>query len=138
MSHRFRSPLREQEEPSINLTPLIDVVFVLLVIFVMVAPLIESDTVQLADGPEKRVNESAVTASGLAIQARLDRSIWFNGRQVELPELKTLLTQARLENPQRRPQLLQDKEAPFGLYQSIKNCAQEAGFSEMDVILKPS
>ncbi len=40
-------------------------------------------------------------------------------------------------NPESRPQIFHDKNAKFGTYQTVKNALEAAGFSEMDLILKP-
>ena len=47
MSRRFfkQSDSRAIEEPTVNLTPLIDVVFVILIMFIVVAPLLELELV---------------------------------------------------------------------------------------------
>jgi biopolymer transport protein ExbD len=42
----------ESDEPLINLTPLIDVVFVVLIIFILIAPMLEIDRVKLATSSE--------------------------------------------------------------------------------------
>ena len=40
--------------------------------------------------------------------------------------------------PEARPQVFHDKKAEFGTYQAVKNAAEEAGFSHIDIILKPA
>ena len=51
MSRRKFSTLSEtHEEPSINMTPLIDVVFVVLVMFIIIAPILNIDRIDLAQG----------------------------------------------------------------------------------------
>ncbi len=51
---RRLSSLSHSEEASINLTPLIDVVFVVLIIFILIAPMLELDRIQLASFRAKR------------------------------------------------------------------------------------
>lgn len=128
------------EEPPVNLTPLIDVVFVILIMFILVAPLLELERVELADAPRIH-QESSVSVqetSPIALHVNRDNSILFNSQTVSLQQLPALLRQARKKYPQAKPQLFHDRRAYFGTYQSVKNAVEEAGFAQMDIILKPS
>jgi biopolymer transport protein ExbD len=128
------------EEPTVNLTPLIDVVFVILIMFIVIAPLLELDRVELADGPHASLSpaSSVQESSPITVHVHQDNTIWFNNRSVAQAELVTLLKQAKVQYPQVRPQIYHDKKAHFGTYQTVKNAAEEAGFSHIDIILKPA
>ena len=136
---RFHSFSDSVDEASPNLTPLIDVVFVVLIMFIIIAPMLEIDKVKLADAPARGQNQptSVQKASPITIHVRSDDSIWFNATQVRPEALLPLLKSARNKAPNRTPQLFQDKKASFGTYQVIKNAVELAGFEELDVILQP-
>ncbi len=139
MRNRSRGQEHSQEA-EINLTPLIDVVFVVLIMFILVAPMLEVDKVALASGTSKEDKEmtSVQEASSISIKVLEDNSIWLNAKRVKGGELASLLKEAKRTNPKRIPQLLHDKKAQFGTYQQVKNAVEEAGFLQMDVILLPS
>lgn len=128
------------EEPTVNLTPLIDVVFVILIMFIVIAPLLELDRIELADGPH--ANLSAATSvqesSPITIHVHEDNTIWFNNQPISPTQLPELLREAKVKYPQARPQIFHDKKAHFGTYQTVKNAAEEVGFSHIDIILKPA
>lgn len=128
------------EEPVVNLTPLIDIVFVILIAFIVIAPLLELDRVELADAasdvPDKTI--SVQETSPIAIHVRHDNTVTLNGEVMAIEQLPTALQQLKKRYPQVRPQLFHDRKAHFGTYQAIKNAAEFAGFQQMDVILKPS
>lgn len=128
------------EEPTVNLTPLIDVVFVILIMFIVIAPLLELDRVELADGPPATIatSSSVQESSPITIYVRADNTVLFNNQAVTPTELIIQLKQAKLKYPQVNPQIFHDKKAHFGTYQSVKNAAEEAGFSHIDIILKPA
>ena len=128
------------EDPMINLTPLIDVVFVVLIMFMIVAPMLELDHVKLASGNNSSVDEATFVneASPLSIHVRQDNTIWLNQHQVSSKQLENLLVEARKFDDKKNPQLFHDLRAHFGTYQSVKNAVENAGFSEMDIVLKPS
>lgn len=137
MQRKFRSLPEDDsiDEPLINLTPLIDVVFVVLITFMLIAPVLDIDSVDLASsgGTEKK----DLQTGPIAIAVHADNSIWFQGAKVSLAQLEPLLKQEKKRHPQAIPQLIHDKQASFGTYQSLKNTLESIGFEQMDVILKP-
>jgi biopolymer transport protein ExbD len=60
-----------------------------------------------------------------------------NNQIVNADQLPTLLRQAKQRYPDARPQLFHDRQAHFGVYQTVKNAAESAGFIQIDVVLKP-
>ena|SRR5579872_2455277 len=136
---RKRTAATEHEEATINLTPLIDVVFVVLIIFILIAPMLELDRVELASAaPTANKQSASAENSSLSIHVHSDNTIWFHGKCVTADQLTNLLKQARKQGNHRIPQLFQDKKACFGTYQNVKNAIEMAGFEQVDVILKPS
>lgn len=127
------------EEPTINLTPLIDVVFVILIMFILIAPLLELDNVKLADAPTNPSDHtlSVQERSPISIHVRQDNTIQLNQQTIALAFLTDRLIELKNKYPQAKPQLFHDKRAQFGTYQSVKNSAEAAGFDQMDIILNP-
>lgn len=129
-----------EEEPAVNLTPLIDVVFVILIMFIVIAPLLDSENVELADasGAPLSSSVSVQESSPIQIYVRKDNTVWFNQEQMDKEKLISALKGAKERYPNARPQLFHDKGAFFGTYQWVKNAAETAGFQQMDVVLKPA
>lgn len=126
------------EEPEINLTPLIDVVFVILIMFILIAPLLEVDKIELAGAPSGADESVSVQdTSPITVQVYQDNSLKFNNQEVNIEQLGLLLKQAKEKHPGVKPQVLHDRRAHFGTYQGVKNAAELAGFEEMDIVLKP-
>jgi len=127
------------EEVAFNLTPLIDVVFVILILFMVMAPLLDKESVQLAPAPEIPLEEiTALEKQGkFTLHVKEDDSITFNHHPVSLEQLGPLLVQAHKKFPGETPQLFHDKKGSFGRYQEVKNLAAKAGFKQIDVILQP-
>lgn len=135
---RFSIDEEPIEEPLVNLTPLIDVVFVVLIAFMLIAPLLEVDTVDLAVGSvEKKKEALAPEATPLSIIVRADNTIWMKGRRFSMEELEQTLLAEKKIHPGKIPQVIHDRNASFGTYQSVKNIMEKCGFEQMDVVLKP-
>lgn len=132
---KHRESTSSMEEAMINLMPLIDVVFVVLIMFIVIAPMLDVDQVNLATGVTE-VKESELK-EGICIHVQADNSILVNKQAVPLKNLKTLLIEQKKKHPIAKPQLYQDKDATFGTYQEVKSSLREAGFEQMDVILNP-
>jgi biopolymer transport protein ExbD len=139
MRQRNRSTFSDPnaEMGNIELTPLIDVVFVVLIMFILIAPILELDKVKLAQAPHREQTEST-NMSTLTIHVHEDNTIWINKNEVSPEHLQPILSALKVKSPNLSPQLFQDKKAHFGTYQMVKNAVEEAGFSELDVILEPS
>lgn len=138
--HLFqRKTIVESEEPSVNLTPLIDVVFVILIMFIVVAPILEMEKLQLADASSnnKDVQTLAKENSLISIHVFPDDTIEVNKINVGIERLGDLLIEAKRIHPEIIPQLFYDKRATFGTYQSVKNAVEFAGYEELDLVLQP-
>ncbi len=123
------------EEGLINLTPLIDVVFVVLIVFILIAPMVEIDKVDLASASGIAKETKAV--EGIILTVKADNTICLNKEPVSPEQLFEKLKILKKKYPKSIPQLFHDKKAPFGTYQFIKNTMETLAFSELDVVLLP-
>jgi biopolymer transport protein ExbD len=123
----------------INLTPLIDVVFVVLIMFIVVAPMLDVDRVELATSAvhDNKQHPSMQQENALMLHVHANNTIWLQSKIIKPDELLKVLQAARRQNPRISIKLFHDKSAHFGTYQMIKNAVEEAGFEELDVILQP-
>ena len=125
------------DQPLINLTPLIDVVFVVLITFMIVAPVLDIDRVQLAPGLSRAKERFATKPAPLTITVRADNTIWVDHQMISLANLSKWLRKEKSLRPEAVPKLIHDSRATFGTYQSVKNMVESCGFEEMDVVLQP-
>jgi biopolymer transport protein ExbD len=132
-----RNRVAIHEEPVINLTPLIDVVFVILIMFIVIAPLLEVDQVELASAPILDKSVSVQNESPITIHVNQNNQILLNRQRIAIDQLPLSLRQLKERHPKIKPQVFHDKRAQFGTYQAVKNAVEAAGFQQMDIILKP-
>ncbi len=125
-------------EIQINLTPLIDVVFVVLIAFILIAPLIKLDSISLAPAGQKENKGSLTNESNtINIHVYANNEISLNQQKITIHQLENSLRKIYAANPQACPKLYQDELAAFGTYQRVKNALETVGFEKMDVILAP-
>lgn len=128
------------EEPEMNLTPLIDVVFVILIIFIVIAPILELQKIQLAEAPTGDVaNSLSVQEKGpISLHVTKDNHVRLNEQLIPINELTHRLRLEKRKYPIANPQLFCDKGACFGTYQTVKNAVEQAGFEHIEVVLQPN
>jgi len=125
----FSAPASRRELAEINITPLVDVMLVLLVIFMVTAPLlsrpIETILPQPVPGKKEPLND-LVLRIGLAGDYTLD------DRPVSLAELRTRLEDARIADPR----TVLNVEASDGAdYQQLVSALAQAEASGLDNIV---
>lgn len=125
-----------EEDPSVNLTPLIDIVFVILMAFMIAMPLIKIDTISLAKGTSSHQPLNQQESKPAEIKVFRNHTITLNDVPISLQELRSQLLVIHTQHPLTIPLLLQDGDTAFKLYQEIKSIIEEAGFQELHIALK--
>ena len=120
----------------INTTPMVDVMLVLLVIFIITAPLfthaikLDLPTAQAPAAPEKA---QTVTVS-LDAQGKV---FWNNDLLKSDNELKQKFTQAALLRPQPDVQIRADKLTQYQRLATVMSAAQQAGIAKLGFVTDP-
>jgi biopolymer transport protein TolR len=120
----------------INVTPLVDVMLVLLIIMMIVAPMLQKGVdvrLPLASNSEAKPETQEQTV--LAIKA--DRTLWVNGIQVRETDLRTKIEEA-LETKKERVILIKaDEDVDYGVVMGAMDALREGGIEDMGLITEP-
>jgi biopolymer transport protein ExbD len=110
----------------INITPLLDLAFVLLIIFVITTPLLEqSINLKLPKGgrPEKQINKSDITTVEIS-----NTGVYVLDRQrLQLPQLITRLAGESRSNPNLIVYIRADKDSRYELLATLLDTCQRNG-----------
>ena len=119
----------------INMTPLIDVMLVLVVIFIITAPLLAS-SVRL-DLP--RTDAATPTEAPQALTLSLDRAgqAYLDDKPLAMADLAARLAQIAARNPDTELQLRADRQLPYGRVLEVMGVAQKAGLTRIGFIADP-
>mgnify|MGYP001556745487 FL=1 len=111
----------------INVTPLVDVMLVLLIIFMITAPLMShSITIDLPTAnPKTKEPEMVVPPLDLAVKQ--DGSMYFNDHAVTEAELRSRLAVNAQKSPQPELQIRADKATEFKIVKKIIGDAKDSG-----------
>jgi biopolymer transport protein TolR len=120
--------------PTINVTPLVDVVLVLLIIFMIVVPQLDSD---LPVDLPSIFNPDPEVQSGLSLKVTItkDGAYQYEGRMYDLDGVIAALEAARAENPARRLLVRADAALPYGVLRTVQRRLQMAGFPGMSYVV---
>ena len=116
----------------INMTPLIDVMLVLLVIFIITAPLLAS-SIKL-DLPKTEAAQPGDAAAFVTLVVDATGQTFLNDQPLSLPELAQKLLQTAQANPQTEVQLRADAAVPYGRIVEVMGTAQKAGLSKIGFV----
>ena len=120
----------------INVTPFVDVMMVLLIIFMVTAPMMDSGLD--VDLPQaKQVDNLPTDADHLVLTVREDGALFLDTYQVQLEELETRLSM--LVKDKGRALFLQaDKAVPYGIVVDVMGRIKAAGIERLGVIAMPA
>ena len=134
---RLEKPAAHQPMSDINVTPLVDVMLVLLVIFILATPLMASRLaleLPKAAAPASAAPEPATSVT-LALDAR-GKTYW--GEEVIDPaSLPQRLQEAAQRDPATEVQLRADTAVPYGRVVQLIGLAQTAGLSRIGFVADP-
>ena len=122
---------RKGSEPmsEINVTPMVDVMLVLLVIFMLTAPLLAT-SIKL-DLP--KTDAAKATESAASVTLVLDKAgvIFLDDQPVVLEQLRSSLSETARQNPDTEVQLRADESVAYGKVVELMGVAQKAGLSRI-------
>ncbi len=131
---RLEKPAGHQPMSEINVTPLVDVMLVLLVIFIIAAPLMASRlALQL---PQAETPNTAAPDPAGFVTLALDASghLFWDEQPVDDAALPEKLAEVARRNPQTELQLRADTQVPYGRVVQLIGLAQSAGLSRIGFV----
>jgi biopolymer transport protein TolR len=123
---RYR-PLAE-----INVTPLVDVMLVLLIIFMVTAPLMTSGV--SVDLPKTTAQPLNSDSEPLTVSIKADGSIFLQDQAVDIGDLVAKLQGIAQNNPERRIFVRGDKDLAYGRIMEVMGTITQGGFTKVALL----
>ena len=132
----FTSNGRTQSALSdINITPLVDVVLVLLLIFMVTAPVLQSG-IEVAVPQTRTVNQ--ISEEHVIVTIDKDQNVFLQDKPVNVNQLPTLLRSTGKADPSKRIIYLRaDERVPFGAFASVMDAVKQAGITNISIVTQP-
>jgi len=119
----------------INMIPLIDVMLVLLVIFIITAPLF-THAVKI-DLPRAASEPNITRPDNVQLGIRSDGAVYWNGQEVDVPALGSRLNAAAQLNPQPELHIRADATAQYRSVAEVMSMAARAGLTRIGFVTDP-
>ncbi|OYU11793.1 MAG: biopolymer transporter ExbD [Comamonadaceae bacterium PBBC1] len=126
-AHKADQPMSE-----INVTPLVDVMLVLLVIFIVTAPLMSS-AIRL-DLPSSEAGEPGAAPQSMVLVVNAQGVMFMNDQVITADALRLKLRAAAQRNPLTELELRADASVPYGRVVEAMGLAQKAGLSRIGFV----
>jgi biopolymer transport protein ExbD len=128
--HRQQGPMAD-----INVTPMVDVMLVLLVIFIISAPMFTHAVKLDLPRAQAQANPQQPASVSLAIDAR--GQVYWNDEAVAPTALAARLAEASKLDPQPELQLRADKNTRYEVVAQVMAAAQTAGLGKLGFVTEP-
>ena len=120
----------------INMVPFIDVMLVLLIIFMVTAPLIQQGV--KVNLPEARASAVEASDKKLVLSIDAQRRVYLGEAEVAIAELEQKLATNAKAQADKELYLHADRDVPYGVVVDIMAAAQRAGITNVGMITDPS
>ncbi len=118
----------------INITPLVDVVLVLLIIFMITAPVLQSG-IEVAVPKTRTVKE--ITEQRLVLTINKEQQVFLGDQPVNIHELPQRLHQQGTDPAHQIIYLRADETVPFGVFASLMDAVKQAGITNVSIVTQP-
>jgi biopolymer transport protein TolR len=118
----------------INVTPLVDVVLVLLIIFMVTAPILQSG-IEVAIPHTKTVKE--ITEERLVITIDRQQRVFLNNEPININQIGAQLHQ-KIRDPEGQSVFVRaDENVPFGAFASVMDAVKQSGITNVSIVTQP-
>ncbi len=127
----FNLPRRKQKDVGIEMGPLMDIVFILLIFFVVTSSFTRETGVDVTK-PQAQ-SASQLEKENLLIAITREGTIHMNERQVDLASLQDILKQSLAKAPDREVVVIADKESETGVLVQVIDMCNLAGVKKVSI-----
>jgi biopolymer transport protein ExbD len=123
--------MRDVEESEVNLTPMLDVVFIMLIFFIVTASFVKESGIDV-NRPDAATAEKKERGN-ILVAISQNNQIWVDKRQVDPRALRANIERLHAENPQGAVVIQADKESKNGLLVQVMDAARLAGVFNVSI-----
>ncbi|HET9741599.1 MAG TPA: biopolymer transporter ExbD [Terriglobales bacterium] len=118
----------------INITPFVDVVLVLLIIFLLTAPIIQSG-IEVSVPHTKTVAQ--ITEPRMVLTIDREQKVYLNNQAINVNAIPDAL-RAKVKDPEHQAIYLRaDERVPFGAFAQLMDAVKQSGITNVSVVTEP-
>lgn len=124
-----------EDDGEISLTPMLDVVFILLIFFIVSTSFVKEPGLT----PERPLAETAAAKArgNILVGVSATDAVWMHKRRVRLEDVRPLVEAAVAENPESSVVVVADRRASTGIVMDVMDRARAAGVANIAVSAEP-
>ena len=126
---------RDEDETEINITPMLDIVFIMLIFFIVTTSFVREPGIDPQRPPAETAEEKSRGNVLIAISSTGE--IWMDRRAVELAEVRTMVEAILSENPESSAVIIADDSADSGILIDLMDQIQAGGIVTISIAAEP-
>lgn len=127
----MRRPTQQEEEKVADLTPMLDVVFIMLIFFIVTATFIKETGIEV-NRPDTKTAQFKKTVS-LLVAVSPDSAVWIDKKKVDIRNVRPLMERLHAENPKGGLVIQADMESKVEKVLAIMDAARTIGIGQVAI-----
>ena len=128
---QFFNQAQQEEESEINITPMLDVVFIMLIFFIVTATFVKEAGIEV-NRPDAATATKAENAN-ILIAIGANNDIWIDRRMIDIRSVRPNIERLHAENPQGSVVIQADKESKTDTLIQVMDAARQAGVFNVSI-----
>ncbi|MBW3567075.1 MAG: biopolymer transporter ExbD, partial [Proteobacteria bacterium] len=120
-----RKHASQEQDAEINMTPMLDIVFIMLIFFIVTTSFVKEAGFEVNRPPAQTADPQ--TRGNVMIAVSQAGDIWMSKRNVQIEQVRLLVEQAKAENPEGSVVIIADESAPTGVVVQVMDQARLGG-----------
>ncbi|BCE01047.1 ExbD/TolR family protein [Marinicellulosiphila megalodicopiae] len=125
MARKLASQTIIEEETAVDLTPMLDVVFIMLIFFIVTASFIKETGVDVRRPESSSANQ--VQNLSILIAVKENGEVWMDRRRIDIRQVRANIERLRAENPKGSVVIQADGKSTTDVVVKVLDAAREAG-----------
>jgi biopolymer transport protein ExbD len=122
---------QDQDGAEIDLTPMLDVVFIMLIFFIVVASFIKEAGVEV-NRPDDNQPDDPEDSTSIVVEVASDNQIWMENRRVDIRAVRANIQRLLAEDPEAPVTIKVEKGAEAGIVVDVADAARESGVAAVN------
>lgn len=122
---------REDEEATIDMTPMLDIVFIMLIFFIVTTSFVKEAGIDVQK--PKAANASKKPSANIFIAVRENGEIWMDKRVVDVERVSANIEKLLAEQPTDIVIIQADKKAEHGVVVKVMDAIKDAGIDKISI-----
>ena len=122
---------QDQDGAEIDLTPMLDVVFIMLIFFIVVASFIKEAGDEV-NRPDDNQPDDPEDSTSILVEVASDNQIWMENRRVDIRAVRANIQRLLAEDPEAPVTIKVEKGAEAGIVVDVADAARESGVAAVN------